>query len=526
MFPVVLRSTRLHGLSLIRTGGFLFILLVFALFMHSGCTSGSRLTGEDTVSPWQVFLDEGDSLILPLEAIGGTVGVYVTDMNGSVIYSHDESRQMLPASLQKLAVASEAMYRLPESYRWRTHVYGTGPLDENGVLHGDLVIVGGWDPSLSGPKPYHDWPWVHLRAWSEILFEEGLTHIEGDIVGVGDAFTPESWEATDYHYAFAPVVSQLTWNDGLISASYFALQSGNAPSLTDYLLELYPERRWWSTDHTRFRIPTNQTNVSSYVNNYFDHWILPGTTAGLSDSNEMVRRSYPVPDPRLLTCDALRQSLRSFGIEGGDSSRSTTEIPPQYTEYPAVGLIHQSAPLDSILDPMLSASSNLWAEMISVTVQVEQEQRYRDRVSWQESLEEMGISLDGVAAVDAAGLARRNHMSPENIAELLRLSYDQWGSRWLDLLPGPGEPNSTLESRLTDLEGRLLAKTGTLTHASCMAGYILNDGEPQATFVIMINNAPHRNRSLRADINRYVRSLVRYIDSQTGVSADYAVSRF
>ena len=56
---------------------------------------------------------------------------------------------MVPASTTKLLTEGTSLALLGPDFRWTTPVYRTGPVDAQGVLHGDLVLVASGDPNLS-----------------------------------------------------------------------------------------------------------------------------------------------------------------------------------------------------------------------------------------------------------------------------------------------------------------------------------------------------------------------------------------
>src|SRR5207248_7181087 len=65
------------------------------------------------------------------------------------IYALNADKLFTPASTTKLLTDGTALELLGADYRFHTRVYRTGPVI-NGVLNGDLVLVAGGDPNLSG----------------------------------------------------------------------------------------------------------------------------------------------------------------------------------------------------------------------------------------------------------------------------------------------------------------------------------------------------------------------------------------
>ena len=86
----------------------------------------------------------------------GAWGILVTDAaTGEVLYARNADGYFMPASNAKLFTTALALATLGPDYRVRTTVASTGALDANGVLNGDLVLIGRGDANLSNRKfPY------------------------------------------------------------------------------------------------------------------------------------------------------------------------------------------------------------------------------------------------------------------------------------------------------------------------------------------------------------------------------------
>ncbi len=77
------------------------------------------------------------------------IEVYSLDDN-KIVYAKNAQQLFTPASTTKLVTEGTALELLGPNYRFDTRVYRTGPVDAEGTLHGDLVLVGSGDPNLSG----------------------------------------------------------------------------------------------------------------------------------------------------------------------------------------------------------------------------------------------------------------------------------------------------------------------------------------------------------------------------------------
>ncbi len=139
---------------------------------------------------------------------------------------------VIPASNQKLLVAAVALDVLGEDHRFHTELRGAQPVD--GVITGDVYLVGGGDPLLVtadyvDPLPMPAFNTTSLDAMpafnttsldviADALQAAGVTQIVGDVVGDGsrydDEFVVPSWGPEHVLGAEAGPYDALMVNDG------------------------------------------------------------------------------------------------------------------------------------------------------------------------------------------------------------------------------------------------------------------------------------------------------------------------
>ena len=103
----------------------------------------------------------------------GETSVYVVDAySGRPLFAHHENVPLNPASNVKLVATAASLDAFGSRWRYETFFAGTRSLEKDAV-HGDLYLVGSWDPTLKVN---------HLEKLVEELSLKGVDTISGDLV--------------------------------------------------------------------------------------------------------------------------------------------------------------------------------------------------------------------------------------------------------------------------------------------------------------------------------------------------------
>lgn len=127
-----------------------------------------------------------------------SVSVYVYDLGRKrQTEGYNESVPLIPASITKALTVASCQLKTGIDYCYETHVYTDGSL-KNGILHGNLIIVGSGDPSLNSRQD------AGSDFVSEVvgaLKRKKITRIDGQILFDQSIFPlpahPASWPAGD-----------------------------------------------------------------------------------------------------------------------------------------------------------------------------------------------------------------------------------------------------------------------------------------------------------------------------------------
>ena len=115
------------------------------------------------------------ALAAQMRQAGAASSVHVVRVDGDTpIYSLRADRPLIPASVNKLFTTATALNLFGPGERIKTTALARVPLDEDGVLKGNLYLKGGGDPSLNATR---------LGELADALVDAGLTRVNGSVLG-------------------------------------------------------------------------------------------------------------------------------------------------------------------------------------------------------------------------------------------------------------------------------------------------------------------------------------------------------
>ncbi len=384
---------------------------------------------------------------------GEQVAVLVVDEYGREIVAHDPDVAVLPASTLKVVTAAAALVTFGPQARFTTRLEATAPIDGDGVIRGDLHLVGTGDPVLATPE-YGRWiyparPRTPFEDLAEQLAVAGVTRVEGDLVGLVERFD-------------GPRVAE-GWPDRYFNSFDARYADGLAIDAGVRTIVSYPDE---DEDD-------NGDDDAGDEDGDDD-------AADEEDADEEAEPSGP-PDVRIEhtrepaehAVAELVRLLEDHDIEVTGSSRVGDAA------HGTVGRVAtvSSPPLEEILRFAVQRSDNQITDAVFRAVG-----RQRTGTgsfasgerALKQVLEGLGIDHHGAVFADGSGLSRDDRVTARMLVDLDRTMHrSRHAPTWRSLMAVMGE-SGTLSGRLSNTvaAGAFEGKTGTLRDVAALSGAV------------------------------------------------------
>lgn len=395
------------------------------------------------------------------------------------------SEPMVPASLNKILTAAVILELAGPDATFATEVFITNEARDSiadGVLEGDLYLVGDGDPVLSTPDYFGRWdePRAHtdITALAEQVASEltrlGVDDIKGGVVADESRY-PE--EERDYTRELPGAVFPSEESEEEEGEE----EDGDAA-----------EPIWKPSFITENQAgPLSALLVNSGYVSYPDE---PNRRAN-------VRAEDPARWAVELFDDLLE--ARQFRIRSRTSKGTAPQIPDERTSLGRV----ESPPLSEIVARMLAYSDNTIAEMLLKEIGIRSgldSARKSAVFGIYGMLQDFGLSLDEIVISDGSGLSSYNRITCTLIAEVLRRAGPD--SALVDGLAAVGQSGTLSEClrRNPAVTGRVRAKTGTLNDVTALAGITETAVGDVITFAVIANGEAVGALGLCNDLQRAI----------------------
>lgn len=453
------------------------LMTVLCLGPASRCLADDTGKGTDST-----LVERIDALLADKTLQTGFQGLLIQSLKDhTVLYERNADKVFLPASNNKLLTSGAALSLLGPDFVYTTKVVAAAAPDSRGVLHSDLTLVGSGDPVLSA---------ADLTALAHTLKAAGIKRIEGAVTANDSLFDAQrlgdGWTWDDEPYYYSAQVSALNLNENLVSVRVYPGRKEGDP----VRVVVTPTDRYMSVQNmaktaaakTKSSLGVDRTRGQNTL-------VITGTLALDTTDEAAPKVPVTVEEPTQFALAVFREALAKEGIRTGSKRFAAPSGTVSLAE-------HKSVPMSEMLKLLNKPSDNLIAECLLKTVGAIKKGQGTagsggtGAQTARAFFASIGMDVTHLSQADGSGLSRFNFVSPRDFVQLLTYLHDQPNFPALyDSLPIAGVDGS-LRNRLknTLASSNCHAKTGYISHASSLSGYITTKDGDMLVFSILMNN--------------------------------------
>ena len=446
------------------------------------------------------------------------VGICARTGDGNTLADIDADNMILPASNMKLISTGTALHRLGPEHQLTTRIGHDGKII-NGVLNGNLYIIGGGDPTTCSKDSIASPQDELFGQWEKMIRDAGIRRINGYVIGDGRFFDgmPEhpSWQWSDIGTYYGSGPTGLMFYENTQS---FRASAGKNVGDAVNIVPSHPEAPWMEF---RYNCTTGKAGTGDQLYMYASD-LAPVAeirgTFGVDRAAKRVDCTNKFPEYTLASYFADYLKAKGISSDGPADFRlcTGTDAKP-LEEVEIIGCTH-SPSLKRIIYETNHQSNNLYAETLgkilskTMTGSSCYDSTY---VAMKAVMKELGVDTSyGIKMADGSGLSRKNYISADFFCRFLTaMMSSPHFEDYIHTLPSPGS-NGTLASNMkgspAEMKERIKVKSGSMEGVRCYSGYIIpSEGCKDETiiFSIMVNNCTAPTWKLRQLLDKIMAAL-------------------
>lgn len=416
-----------------------------------------------------------------------SIGVAVSDSeSGQVLFQTKPQQSLVPASILKLVTTATALEVFGPEFRFQTTFCLSGTV-RNDTLFGDLQIIGGGDPTLgSSYFPENN----HFREdWIKAIKDKNIRVVSGNLVLDASIYEsqsiPDTWMWGDIGNYYGAGASGISVYDNLYRIH---LKSPTEPGMPTKLGSIHPQIPGLEIRNEVLSSNINSDQAYIFGSPMDMRRVIQGTIPK-NKSDFVIKGS--IPNPAALLASQFREKLTDSGIAflGITKFEKVNVIESQEL----VRVVNRSPALRDIIKVTNHKSINLFAEHLlkhlafqSSGLGTTKEGCYFIINFWKDK----GLDMDGFFMNDGSGLSRFNALTSMQLVQILDYMKTQsaWSVDFNESLATAGKGTLTSFKSIDFPSNSLRAKSGSMTHVRCLAGYLNTESGKELSYCIQLNN--------------------------------------
>ena len=404
---------------------------------------------------------------------------------GQTVFAANENIGLATASTMKVITSATALDFLGKNFQFKTTLYYTGEIDENGVLNGNIVVTGTGDPTLGSSRYPETQAATILNKWVATIQNAGIKSIQGAIIADDRLYNGNQlrggWIWTDMGNYYGAGISSLNWCENAFGINFQPnTKVGAKAEIVNY------------TAHVPYLEIINETttgktgsgdNVYAYSAPYSTKIFVRGSYG--QDLKKTIELSSP--DPAYDLAYQLNDVLNNNGIVASEGPATGTKMDSVDVSKKQTLDIHLSPTLDKIVYWFNQKSINLYGEALLKAIAYTtagktgtDDGAYYIQKYWNAKL---GIKSSELNSMDGSGLSPQNRVTTAAMNKIMQYAQKQsWYPAFYESLP---------------TYNNMKMKSGTIGGVLGYTGVHTNKTGQSFTYTLLVNNYAGSASSMR-----------------------------
>lgn len=414
---------------------------------------------------------------------------------GQTIFAANENVGLATASTMKVITSATALDFLGKNYQFKTTLYYTGDIDENGTLNGNIIVSGSGDPTLGSTRYAETQASTLLNKWVSLVQNAGIKSIHGSVIADDRLYNgnqlPGGWIWTDMGNYYGAGISSLNWCENSFGINF---QPSNKVGTKAEIIQDTTRAPYLNiiNETTTGKVGSGD-NVYAYAAPYSTKIFVRGTYG--QDLKKTIELASP--DPAYDLAFQLNAGLHKQGI-------FTSEAPATGIKMDSIDLtkkqtldIHLSPTLDKIIYWFNQKSINLYGEALLKAIAYTtagktgtDDGAYYIQKYWSAKL---GIKSSELNSMDGSGLSPQNRVTTLAMTKIMQYAQKQsWYPVFYESLP---------------TYNNMKMKSGTIGGALGYTGVHTNKEGQSFTYTLLVNNYAGPASSMRQQMFKLLDAL-------------------